>query len=169
MYHKKVCMLGTFAVGKTSLVARFVSSIFSDKYHTTIGVKIDKRELETAAGPVTLMLWDIYGDDEFQSLRPSFLRGSAGYFLVADGTRRATLERLPAMQRLVEQTIGKAPYVILLNKADLESQWEIGEADIRTLSELGPVLRTSAKTGQGVEEAFTLLTDRIMHLNKVDE
>jgi small GTP-binding protein len=165
MYHKKVCMLGTFAVGKTSLVARFVRSIFSDKYQTTIGVKIDKRELMTAVGPVTLLLWDIYGDDEFQSLRPSFLRGSAGYLLVADGTRRATLERLPGLQQLVEQTVGKVPHAILLNKADLKSEWECEEADIRTLSELGPVIYTSAKTGQGVAEAFALLTDRILNVS----
>lgn len=162
MYQKKVCILGTFAVGKTSLVARYVSGIFSDKYLTSIGVKIDKRTVTTTAGTVTLMLWDIYGDDEFQSVRPSFLRGSAGYLLVADGTRRATLERLPALQELAEKTLGKVPRVILLNKSDLESQWEIGEADIRRLSELGPVLRTSAKTSQGVKEAFALLTDQFI-------
>lgn len=162
MLQKKICMLGSFAVGKTSLVARFVRSIFSDKYHTTIGVKVDKKVVETASGPLTLLLWDIYGDDDFQSVRPSFLRGSAGYFLVADGTRRLTIDRIPALHKLAAETIGAAPFIILLNKADLKQEWEISELEERTLAELGPVIRTSAKTGEGVEEAFAQLTAQLL-------
>ena len=92
MIQKKICMLGGFAVGKTSLVSRFVSSIFSDKYLTTVGVKIDKKPVSVDGRDVTLMLWDIYGQDDFQTVQPSQLRGMAGYLLVVDGTRRATLD-----------------------------------------------------------------------------
>lgn len=95
MIQKKIVMLGSFAVGKTSLVARYVRSIFSEKYLTTIGVKVDKKEVALGDGlpTVLLLLWDIYGDDEFQAIRPSLLRGASGYFLVADGTRPSSLER----------------------------------------------------------------------------
>jgi len=63
---KKICMLGSFSVGKTSLVSRFVSTVFSDKYLTTVGVKIDKKALTVGGEDVTLMLWDIYGEDDFR-------------------------------------------------------------------------------------------------------
>ena len=90
MIQKKVCMLGGFAVGKTSLVARFVSSLFSEKYLSTVGVKVDKKAVHVDGRDVTLMIWDIYGQDEFQTVQHSQLRGMAGYLLVIDGTRRGT-------------------------------------------------------------------------------
>ena len=69
-------MLGGFAVGKTSLVSRFVRSIFSDKYLTTVGVKIDKKTMKAGDREVTLVLWDINGQDEFQDVKESYLRGT---------------------------------------------------------------------------------------------
>ena len=99
MIQKKICMLGATGVGKTSLVSRFVSSIFSDKYLTTVGVKIDKKTVTVEARTVTLVLWDIYGEDAFQSVRASYLRGAAGYLLVADGTRQLTLDTARSLQK----------------------------------------------------------------------
>ena len=81
MIQKKVCLLGGFAVGKTSLVSRFVTSIFSEKYLTTVGVKVDKKLVSVNGQDVTLMLWDIYGEDEFQTVQPSYLRGASGYLV----------------------------------------------------------------------------------------
>ena len=92
MIQKKVCMLGGFAVGKTSLVARFVTSISRTRYLTTVGVKIEKKSVQVANQQLDLVLWDIYGDDEFQRVRMSYLRGASGYLLVVDPTRKATLE-----------------------------------------------------------------------------
>lgn len=160
MIQKKICMLGSFAVGKTSLVARYVRSVFSEKYLTTIGVKVDKKVVALGDGhpDVSLLLWDIYGDDDFQSVRPSFLRGAAGYFLVADGTRPQSLERIGQLHRMAVETLGPVPYYILLNKVDLVSEWVLGEREERQLAEQGTLIRTSAKTGQGVEEAFQKLT-----------
>jgi len=162
MMQKKVCMLGTFSVGKTSLVSRYVRSIFSERYLTTIGVKIDKKVVATPRGQATLLIWDIYGDDEFQAVRASFLQGASGYFLVADGTRRSSLARLPALKSVMEDAVGKVPCRILLNKVDLQAEWELGTVEEQALAELGPVIKTSAKTGQGVEEAFVQLTTHML-------
>ena len=163
MIQKKVCMLGAFAVGKTSLVSRFVRSLFSDKYHTTVGVKVDKKEVAVDGGPVDLLLWDLYGEDEFQKMRTSYLRGSAGYVLVVDGTRRETLDHAVVLQNRVEEAVGKVPFVVMANKADLTEKWEV---DADALAELGnrgwPVFKTSAKTGAGVEEAFLTLARRML-------
>jgi len=158
MMQKKVCMLGSFSVGKTSLVRRFVESLFSDVYLTTVGVKIDKKPLQIDGNDLTLMLWDIYGEDDFQKLRMSYLRGASGFLLVADGTRRATLEKALAIKGEADKALGAIRAVLVLNKCDLADQWEIEPEREETLSAQGwNVIRTSAKTGQGVEEAFSAL------------
>ena len=101
MIQKKICMLGTFAVGKTSLVQRFVESIYSDKYHTTVGVKIDKKLVAVGGQEIMMLLWDIEGAETAHELRKSYLRGAAGYLLVADGTRLlgSALERQRSRDR----------------------------------------------------------------------
>ena len=158
MIQKKVCMLGGFGVGKTSLVSRFVSSMFSDKYLTTVGVKVDKKTVPIDSGEMTLMLWDIYGQDEFQTVRDSYLRGASGYLLVADGTRHATLDTATALQQKAESVVGRVPFMLLLNKADLNADWQVNERALWKLAEQGwTVLKTSAKTGAGVEDAFAKL------------
>ena len=158
MLQNKICMLGGSGVGKTSLVSRFVSSIFSDTYLTTVGVKIDKKKVALDSGEMTLMLWDIYGQDEFQTVRDSYLRGATGYLLVADGTRYSTLDTAVALQKRAESVIGRVPFLLLLNKRDLEREWQVDEQTLVTLAERGwRVVKTSAKTGEGVEDAFTTL------------
>jgi small GTP-binding protein len=158
MIQKKVCMLGAFGVGKTSLVSRFVHSIFSDKYHTTIGVKIDKKHISLLRGEMELILWDIYGEDEFQKVRMSYLQGASAYLLVADGTRRETLDVASSLQRAAEQEIGKVPFVLALNKIDVADQWQVDQTSLEQVGQAGwKIVRTSAKTGEGVEEAFLIL------------
>lgn len=165
MMQKKVCMLGGFAVGKTSLVRRFVSNVFSEHYHTTIGVTVEKKTVAIDRQEIMLMLWDLYGEDEFQRVRDSYLRGSSGYILVMDGTRRATLDTALALQETAARTVGTVPFVSIINKADVQSEWEIDEPAIEQLRERGwPVLYGSAKLGQGVEELFATLAARLVHV-----
>lgn len=155
MIQKKICMLGSFGVGKTSLVSRFVHSIFSDKYLTTLGVKIDKKSLDLADERVDLILWDIYGEDALQRVDMSYLRGAAGYLLVVDGTRRSTVDTAIALHESAVRRIGTVPFIVAINKADLVNLWEVDEA---ALAPLGcPVVKTSAKTGTEVDAAFTML------------
>jgi small GTP-binding protein len=158
MIQKKICMVGAFAVGKTSLVARFVESIFSEKYHTTVGVKISKKALQVGDQEWHLILWDLAGEDEFLQIRTSYLRGSAGYLLVVDGTRRATLDTAMSIQQRIVDTVGDIPFVVLFNKSDLTNEWEIANDTFTELSHKGwPWLQASAKTGVGVDEAFLTL------------
>ena len=95
MLQKKVCMLGSFAVGKTSLVRRFVESIYSDVYQTTVGVKIDKKNVQVNEKEVSLVLWDIYGEDDYQKMRWTYLRGASGYLLVAWATNSSIRALVP--------------------------------------------------------------------------
>ncbi|HNJ40987.1 MAG TPA: Rab family GTPase, partial [Acidobacteriota bacterium] len=134
MIQKKVCLLGAYAVGKTSLVARFVKSIFSEKYHTTVGVKIDKKTIQIDQQTLSCILWDLHGEDEFQKVRMSYLRGSSGYLLVVDGTRRTTLQTAIELQRTVEEAVGKVPFILVLNKSDLIYEWELDESELSELT-----------------------------------
>ena len=155
-------MIGTSGVGKTSLVSKFVHSMFSDKYLTTVGVKIDKKTVKVGDDDVMLMIWDLAGDDDFQRLQTSYLRGTSGYLLVADGTRRTTFEQVLEIQQRVAEVLPGAPFILAMNKADLAPQWEVTAADIDRLTGQGWITtRTSAKEGAGVEEAFTDLARRM--------
>ncbi len=166
---KKICLLGSFGVGKTSLVARFVHSLFSDKYHTTVGVKIDKTVLTLGSDEVTLMIWDMAGEEDDAPVKLNQVHDASGYLLVADGTRRKTLEIACDIQQRVEREIGKQPFLLLVNKVDLRDAhlvseaWEIKDSEWSELTARGwIVLETSAKTGERVEEAFLALTSSIL-------
>lgn len=162
MIQKKICTLGAYAVGKTSLMSRFVHSAFSEKYLTTIGVKIDKKTIRLGAEEVTLMLWDLAGEDEFLQVRASFLRGASGYLLVIDRTRPGTLETAGNLKRRIENEVGKIPFVVVFNKSDL-AELKITSHEIEVLTAQGyDCVETSAKTGQGVEEAFLRLAAKML-------
>ena len=158
MIQKKVCMLGAFGVGKTSLVSRYVHSVFSDRYLTTIGVKIEKKSVDVSGEQMDLVIWDIYGEDDFQKVHMSYVRGASGYLLVADGTRRATLDTARSLQDAAQRTVGAVPFILVLNKSDLIGQWDLDEGDVSQLARHGwQIVRTSAKSGQGVEQTFAAL------------
>ena len=163
MLQKKICMLGSFAVGKTSLVRRFVASIYSDVYQTTVGVKVDKKNVQVNGTDLTLFLWDIYGEDDYQKMHWTYLRGASGYLLVADGTRKATIDKAFSLEQRVREEVGVIPFVFVINKCDLSQDWEVDSALQAQLTEKNwNLLRSSAKTGEGVEEAFALLTRKIL-------
>lgn len=163
MFKKKLCMLGATRVGKTTLVQRFAQNIFSDKYHQTVGVKIDKKQVSFGGRELSLLLWDVQGEDDTYRVRPSYLRGASGYVLVVDGTRPETFTTACDIQARAEALLGPIPFVLIINKTDLAERWEIDEAAVQQLAASGwSVTRTSAMTGQGVNEAFLALASRMM-------
>jgi small GTP-binding protein len=163
MIKKKICVLGAFAVGKTSLIERYVNSVFSDKYHTTIGVKTDQKDVKSGDKNVRLIIWDINGEDDYQRVKPSYLTGASGALIIADGTRKDSLAVAMEMMELIKTTIGEKPFFLLINKSDLRQDWEITREEIEDLKDNKiNVLITSAKTGDNVEKAFTELTDSII-------
>lgn len=158
---KKICLLGDFAVGKTSLVRRFVEDRFDDKYLSTIGVKISRRSLSRPNGIMNLLVWDLAGSEEFKE--SSYLQGTAGALIVCDVTRRSTLETLKNYAAYLHQISPGVPLVFIGNKADLADQQVIQQSDLHAVaSGFGcPFLLTSAKTGNQVEIAFQLLAEQL--------
>lgn len=156
-------MLGSFAVGKTSLVQQFVTSMFSEKYQTTIGVKIDTKKMKVQEKDVQLMLWDIHGEDDYQKVKVSYLIGASGYFLVVDGTRANTLDVARELHVRAKNAIGDKPFILLINKSDLTEEWDIKDEELADLQNEGwTIIKTSAKTGESVEEAFHQLTVKML-------
>ena len=154
---RKVCIVGDFAVGKTSTVERFVNNHFSDKYLTTVGVKVDTTRVELADrdASVKLVIWDVAGAEKFGAKELAYLRGSSGNVFVVDGSRSSTVESALALREQIQERYGEQPNVLLLNKADLESVWQIRDSHIATLSEaFDEIYRTSAKSGLNVELAL---------------
>lgn len=158
MIQKKVCMVGVAGAGKTSLVQQFVQSMFSVKYHSTVGVKIDRKTVSVEGTDVNLLLWDLAGRSGDADISVSYLRGAHGILYVVDGTRRETAEQIYELRDVVRGAIGEVPSLLALNKIDLADQWALAPADEQKLA-AAPfhLVRTSAKTGEGVEAAFSWL------------
>jgi small GTP-binding protein len=158
MIQKKVCMVGVYGTGKTSLVERYVHSIFSAKYHSTVGVKIDRKLVPLGETAVNLLLWDIEGRSSEHDIPASYLRGAHAVFFVVDGTRRETFEQLFDLAGHTRSATGDVPSIVALNKADLRDHWALKSSDTKRLLADGfHALNTSAKTGDGVEDAFVWL------------
>ena len=160
MVQKKICMVGVFATGKTCLVQRYVHSIFSPRYLSTVGVKIDRKEVTVRGDPVTLLLWDLEGRDGNHDVNPSYVRGAHGLIFVIDGTRRETFDQVFEIRDAITSHVGELPSVFAFNKSDLTEEWKLTQADEDAVSARGLYgVRTSAKSGAGVEETFQWLAD----------
>ena len=156
---KKICLLGAPGVGKTSLVRRFVSATFSDDYLTTIGVKIERKSIEVDGTELKLMIWDIHGEEGSLTVAPSFLKGASGYLLVIDGSRPETTDTIIELRERLATGGFDAPIVVVGNKADLVSEWSEVDSRLSAAENAGDLARVtaSAKTGDGVEDAFLAL------------
>jgi small GTP-binding protein len=156
----KVCLLGDYAVGKTSLVRRFVYNMFDDRYLSTIGVKVSRKVVALARGDdvveLTLMLWDLAGSEEFDSVRASYLRGAVAGLIVCDVTQPITLATAPQYAQQIRAVNPKAALVLAANKVDLTENRAVSDDDVCAMGRLlaARCLFTSAKSGEGVDEAF---------------
>jgi small GTP-binding protein len=170
MIQKKICMVGVYGTGKTCLVQQFVHSIFSVKYLSTVGVKIDRKQVKVGDEEVVLMLWDLEGRDGTRDVSASYVRGAHGVIYVADGTRRETVDQLGELRELVEGSLGPVPCVLALNKIDLQDEWKLSASDESSAGGNGlHRIRTSAKTGEGVEATFQWLAEATVAGNGAPE
>ncbi len=160
---KKICLLGDFSVGKTSLIRQFVEERFEETYLSTIGVHMSRKRLERENHFLNFFIWDLAGGEDFDVIGPNYLRGAAGAIIVCDLTRQETLPALSLYARRMRAMNPEAALVFVGNKHDLVNDRVITDAMIQT--EITPLadqfLLTSAKTGENVNRAFELLADQI--------
>ncbi len=170
---RKVLLLGDGAVGKTSLIKKFVTDKFDDSYITTIGTKITKKDLQYSTQDddmiLTLMIWDILGQKGYKSIQSSSYKGAEGAMIVCDLTRKETLASvteywIPELQKV----IGKAPLIFVGNKCDLIDERQISNDELAgTAQQYGSEsFVSSAKTGENVESIFKALGERVIEDNE---
>jgi small GTP-binding protein len=164
LIQKKVCLLGDFAVGKTSLIQRYVYNQFSENYLTTIGVHITKKEITLGSDSIVLIIWDLAGDDGLQKVAASYLAGAAGAVFVGDLSRPETIGDIPSQMRAFEEVNPGSSSVIAFNKKDLlAGPVDVQETARRTgISGDIPAFLTSCRTGENVERAFASLASRLL-------
>ncbi|MEM9387365.1 MAG: Rab family GTPase [Pseudomonadota bacterium] len=157
----KICLLGDVGVGKTSLVTRFVHGGYSADYLTTVGVKIDTKVVEPPRGStVKFVIWDIAGTEALSSIDRTYTRGASGFFLVADGTRPASLEVAAGLHDQLDDELKALPFVPIINKRDLAA--ELTDESMARWRQAGfGAITTSARTGENVEFAFAQLAMQI--------
>ncbi len=171
-YTFKICFIGDVAVGKTSLIRRYVFNEYDDKYLTTIGAKVVKKRLKIKHPKthelvdVKLYIWDIIGQKGFRKLlQNAYFADSQGIIGVCDNTRETTLLDLHSWMDTVARVIEEVPSVFLGNKCDLEDIQQIGLNEIKSFSTVykspGAYL-TSAKTGFNVDLAFEVMSKKIL-------
>ncbi|MBK9924585.1 MAG: GTP-binding protein [Anaerolineales bacterium] len=162
---KKICLLGDFGVGKTSLIRRFVENRFDEKYLTTIGVKISRKTISRPYGSMNMLVWDLAGSTGFDTFtNPSYMQGTAGAVIVCDVTRRETLSIVAEYARQARIINPRIHLVFVCNKTDLTDQSSISEESLRKVSSTfgdGTYFMTSAKTGEYVEDVFFSLAEKI--------
>ena len=163
MFQKKICLLGAFAAGKTSLVRQFVHTQFSERYQTSLGVKVDTKVLQANGHDLTLLIWDVHGQDHYQAINPKFIKGASGYLIVIDGTRSETLDVAKEVHSKAKEILGDVPFLVLVNKDDINNSWVLDNDAFTEMDEMNwDVRRTSAKTGAHVEDVFQELANRIV-------
>jgi small GTP-binding protein len=174
---QKICLIGDFGVGKTSLIRQFVDRQFSDKYLSTVGVKISRKLVSISSSAnnspaelkqLQLIVWDIEGSTRFKAIAPSYLQGAKGAIIVGDVTRQSSIQSIKDHVQLFQSINSKSSLVIALNKVDLiesnerEHLWQSISNEFANLSI--SIHITSAKTGEGVDETFQKLASQMLML-----
>ena len=158
---KKVCLIGRFAVGKTSLVKQFLDQQFSDKYKTTVGVSISTKELQIEDTQLSMVIWDIAGFEQ-EGHYKHYLRGVHGVICVVDGTEPESFKALDTIFKTTPE-LKQVPSICLINKHDLVEDWLITDDEIKHLKQIHQtVLTCSAKTGENVEKGFNSLAKALV-------
>lgn len=175
---KKVCLIGNSGVGKTSLIKRFILDIFDDKYLKTLGTKVSRKDLiidhpeKNLKVNLTMMIWDIMGQETFRTiLQDSYFFGAGGCLAVCDSTHSETMSDLDKWVGSLHETAGKVPLIILANKSDLKDNIEVKEEMLKKFAGRynASYLYTSAKTGDNVEKAFLELGKLVISYTSEEE
>ena len=157
MIRKKILLLGDFAVGKSSLIQRYIDNTFDDRYLSTIGVKISKKMLNVETIECELLIWDIEGATSVKKIPHSYFKGASGAIFVCDVNREESIESVNEHINTLLMFNNQAKYVVAYNKADLLS---VTQKELLILS--GNTFLTSAKEDKNVDTLFTVLAKEML-------
>ena len=170
MISKKVCVIGDFAVGKSSLIRRYVLNEFSTDYHATLGVNIHKYsdDVSTHGGgteALNLIIWDVEGGEPDSGKVETYLQGAAGAIVVGDVTRPDHAASMAGHAALFQKLRPGRPVIFAINKIDLLDGTPETSEGIGLANEFGTeTVYTSAADGTAVPELFRTLGTRILQI-----
>jgi small GTP-binding protein len=169
---KKICLLGDFNVGKTSLIRRFVERQFSDQYLSTVGVKISKKTVQCHSTArqnlvnVQMLIWDLEGNTKFKAITPMHLQGASGAVVVADINRPVTIDHISEHIHCFLSVNPKGYIIVALNKSDLldakKTEHILDYVSLKYQEKVTATYLTSAKTGLQVDEIFQKLAYQML-------
>jgi small GTP-binding protein len=165
----KICILGDGGVGKTTLVARYLSGVFNDSLKITIGVNFYVKKFEFQENTVTLQLWDLAGEDRFRFILPSYIFGALGAIFMYDITRYSSFKNFSTWMEVFKEgsqkNEKKIPMIMVGGKSDLEFKRTVSREDVLKVVQNNNIIdyiECSAKTGDNVELIFHKMTEIIM-------
>lgn len=160
---KKICLLGDFAVGKTSLIRQFIETRFDENYLSTVGVHMSRKRLDRGDHYLDFLIWDLAGGEEFKGVGKNYLRGASGGIIVCDLSRSDTLTSLAHYAEQLHLLNPGSALVFVANKVDLTAERSVSDEMLQeAVAQFADAyLLTSAKTGENVNLAFSTLADQI--------
>ena len=164
-----IIVIGDGAVGKTSLIKKYTKGGFEKDYIKTIGAQFSKYDEEIEDSNCKLLFWDIAGQREYDFMRPTFYKGSKAAIIVFSHTDKDSFDHIPNWHEEIKEHVGKLPIVLFGNKTDLVDEEDLDDENVREIVKQKDFLgyyKTSAKTGQGVFEAFQAIINELYHKYK---
>jgi small GTP-binding protein len=169
----KITVIGDGRVGKTSLIKKFTLGSFETDYVETIGAQFSKFDKKIGEDQIRLLFWDIAGQRDLDFLRPSFYRESNAaiivYSLERNDVGRNSFNHIQSWQEEIKRFCGNIPTVLFANKVDLIDIDELDQSNIQNIVNELKFLKyflTSAKTGEGVQEAFDAIIEKLYYKSK---
>jgi small GTP-binding protein len=161
----KVSVIGEYAVGKTSLIKRYMTNTFDEGYKATLGAAISTFDTTVDGNEVSLQVWDLAGQNPFRKVRHQYLFGSDFAVAVFDLTRRESLDALAEWVADVRSADPEAICILVGNKSDLVEEREVRQGDARTVAKqlkTTEYMETSAKDGTNIGELFQAIAKALV-------
>jgi small GTP-binding protein len=172
-YAFKLILGGDGAVGKTSMVHRFVEDSFMKDYKSTIGTSIMKKQcvFEGLKSAVRFIIWDLAGQDQFKRVRKSYLSNAEAGILVFDVTNKSSFENIETWHDEIKRVSPNISLILTGNKIDLEDKRVINQKEGEDLAKKLSVsyIETSAKTGENINDAFKMLALQMINKHVIAE
>ena len=178
MDYDKTCqilLLGDSSVGKTSLITRYTNGTFGGHYIATVGIEHYTKQETINNLKICVKVWDTAGQERFRAITPNILRNAEGIVLVYDVTNTESFENLKFWINSIKTNFGEnngvLPIITIGNKIDMEDMREINKDEAKKFAKENnyKYFETSAKTGEGVDEAFIEIVNQVISKSDTEE
>lgn len=161
--HFKIVMLGNSGVGKTAFVQQTIDGVFSDAHVPTVGAQYSSLNMSIENQQICLELWDTAGQEVFRSLVGFYARDAKGFFILFDVSERSSFKDLDQWINFANDQSVNAEIILFANKCDLTDKRDVKTEEIEEFAKRKNIryLEGSAKTSQGIQDAFEMMSEMV--------